>query len=98
MVPQGANIPCTPEAEQALHARGILVIPDFIANAGGVICASVEYHGGTQSMAMETIEEKIRLNTRSVLDAMRLRHVTPRKAAVDLARERVVSAMSYRRF
>jgi glutamate dehydrogenase (NAD(P)+) len=98
LVLQGANIPASPEAEERLHQRGILSIPDFIANAGGVICAAVEYHGGTQSMALETIEEKIRHNTRAVLDTMRLQRVTPRKAAVDLARERVVSAMSYRRF
>ena len=31
-----------------MHTKGILNVPDFIANAGGVICASVEYHGGTQ--------------------------------------------------
>lgn len=61
------------------HHRGILWIPDFIANAGGVICAAVEYHGGTQSAAMETIEERIRGNTRAVLDAMPLRRVTSRQ-------------------
>ena len=37
LVAQGANIPATEEAEAMLHARGILVLPDFIANAGGVI-------------------------------------------------------------
>ena len=47
LVPQGANIPFTAEAERILHKAGTLVLPDFIANAGGVICASVEYHGGT---------------------------------------------------
>ena len=52
LVVEGANIPITQEAEEAeLHQRHVLVIPDFIANAGGVICASVEYHGGTQAMA-----------------------------------------------
>jgi glutamate dehydrogenase (NAD(P)+) len=45
LVAEGANIPCTAEAEQALAARGVLVLPDFIANAGGVICAAVEYRG-----------------------------------------------------
>ena len=67
LVPQGANIPFTPEAERILHEKGVLVLPDFIANAGGVICASVEYHGGTQSQAFQTIEEKIRANTEEVL-------------------------------
>jgi glutamate dehydrogenase (NAD(P)+) len=46
LVLQGANIPFSSEAEQILHERGVLVVPDFIANAGGVICAAVEYHGG----------------------------------------------------
>ena len=36
---------------EALAARGVLVVPDFIANAGGVICAAVEYRGGTESAA-----------------------------------------------
>jgi len=49
-------------------------------------------------MAMHTIEEKISTNTRAVLDAMRTRRLMPRKAALDLARERVLAAMSYRRF
>ena len=68
MVVQGANIPCTPEAELALHKRGILNVPDFIANAGGVICAAIEYHGGTQHAAFEYIDERIRANTRLVLE------------------------------
>jgi glutamate dehydrogenase (NAD(P)+) len=98
LILQGANIPASPEAEQRLHERGVLSLPDFIVNAGGVICAAVEYHGGTQSLAFQTIEEKIRENTRATLEAMRRRNVSPRQAAVDLARERVVSAMAYRRF
>ena len=48
LVAQGANIPCSREAEQALAARGVLVLPDFIANAGGVICTAIEYRGGTE--------------------------------------------------
>ena len=38
-----------------MHDHGILTIPDFIANAGGVICAAVEYQGGTQQQALTTI-------------------------------------------
>ena len=52
LIPQGANIPFTAEAERMLHEKGTLILPDFIANAGGVICASVEYHGGTQAQAL----------------------------------------------
>jgi glutamate dehydrogenase (NAD(P)+) len=41
LVLQGANIPFTSGAEQTLHERGVVVIPDCIANAGGVICGAL---------------------------------------------------------
>ncbi len=69
LVIQGANIPISAPAEQRLHQRGILNLPDFIVNAGGVICAAIEYHGGTQAMAMQAIEERIRRNTRARLQS-----------------------------
>jgi glutamate dehydrogenase (NAD(P)+) len=85
-------------AEQMLHDRGVLVIPDFIANAGGVICAAMEYQGATQASAFAAIEEKIRANTRAVLDAVNAKGLLPRQAALDLATGRVTQAMRYRRF
>jgi glutamate dehydrogenase/leucine dehydrogenase len=97
LVPEGANIPFTAEAERILHERGTLVIPDFIANAGGVICAAVEYHGGTQSQAFATIEEKIRCNTEEVLQRARKGETLPRQAAIELAESRVRKAMEYQR-
>jgi glutamate dehydrogenase/leucine dehydrogenase len=97
LVLQGANIPATPEAERMLHERGVCSVPDFIANAGGVICAAVEYHGGTQTQAFAVIEEKIRDNTSTVLTRARDDGILPRQAALDLARIRVAEAGSYRR-
>jgi glutamate dehydrogenase/leucine dehydrogenase len=94
---QGANIPCTVRAEQILHDRGILSVPDFVANAGGVICGSVEYHGGTKNQAFTEIAEKMRENTRAVLQLSIDDQMLPRDAALILARERVKEAMSYRR-
>lgn len=98
LVAQGANIPCTPEAEQILAQRGILSLPDFIANAGGVICAAIEYHGGTEASAFAAIDEKIRANTKAVLDEVACNKVLPRVAAVALAKRRVSSAMQLRRW
>jgi glutamate dehydrogenase (NAD(P)+) len=97
LVAQGANIPFTHEAERILHKAGTLVLPDFIANAGGVICASVEYHGGTQSQALQTIEEKIRANTEEVLANSKKSGSLPRQAAVALAEARVKKAMAYQK-
>jgi glutamate dehydrogenase (NAD(P)+) len=98
LVPQGANIPCTPEAELVLHKRGILTIPDFIANAGGVICAAIEYRGGTQHAAFEFIDERIRTNTRLVLEESQKSSEIPRRAALALAERRVRAAMRTRRW
>ena len=98
LVVQGANIPVTVEAEAVLHDKGVLSIPDFIANAGGVICAAVEYQGGTQSTAFQTIDEKVRTNTREVLHAAKEAGTRPREAAVALAERRVRAAMSLRRW
>ena len=97
LVLQGANLPATAEAEEILHARGVLSVPDFIANAGGVICAAVEYHGGTQAQAFAVIEEKIRENTHTVLETARNQKLRPRAAAIGLARARVAEAAAYRR-
>lgn len=97
MVIQGANIPITQAAEAELQRRGILSVPDFIANAGGVICASVEYAGGTQSAAFQAIEEKIRSNTEEVLRISKDTAVPPREAAMALAARRVRMAMEFRR-
>jgi glutamate dehydrogenase (NAD(P)+) len=95
---QGANIPCTPGAEKLLHERGVLVVPDFIANAGGVICAAMEYRGTTQAAAFEAIAERIRVNTAAVLSQVRDKGALPRQAAVELAERRIRDAMSTRRF
>jgi len=94
---QGANIPATASAEARLHERDVLIVPDFIANAGGVICASVEYHGGTESSAFATVREKIRLNSREVLEAVQTEGILPRVAAERLARARVDAAMAFQR-
>jgi len=96
LILQGANIPATAEAETRLHQRGVLIVPDFIANAGGVTCASVEYHGGNESQALQDISQKIRRNTQEVLQRSQKEGIEPRQAAVDLARERVRQAMTYR--
>jgi glutamate dehydrogenase (NAD(P)+) len=98
LVVQGANIPITQVAEKILADRGILNVPDFVANAGGVICAAFEYRGATEAVALETIAEKIRRNTETVLKKAKQDGVLPRRAATELAVARVERAMSFRRF
>jgi glutamate dehydrogenase/leucine dehydrogenase len=98
LIVQGANLGVSEEAEEILHRRGVLCLPDFITNAGGVICAAVEYHDGTQSQAFATIREKISANTAEVLERVRGTGCLPRDAAVIMAEERVRTAMRMHRW
>lgn len=98
LVLQGANIPCTPEAEARLQERGILSVPDFIANAGGVICAACEYAGLDRDAAFAAIATRIRANTTETLQVAKHRELLPREAALDMAKRRIVAAMATRRW
>jgi glutamate dehydrogenase (NAD(P)+) len=98
LIVEGANIPVTPEAEKFLHEHDVLCVPDFIANAGGVICAALEYRGVTQAMVFSSIGEKVRSNTEQILEAVSTKAILPRHAALELAEQRVKKAMSYRRW
>lgn len=93
----GANIPVTADAERVLFERGVLVVPDFIANAGGVICAVVEYRGGSQAQSFTEIEERIRENTIEVLETAAAEKTEPRIAAERMAWARVERARQLHR-
>jgi glutamate dehydrogenase (NAD(P)+) len=98
LVVQGANIPATPAAERRMFERGIVSVPDFIANAGGVICAAVEHRGGGESSALSMIAEKIRRNVVLTLERARELDAPPVEAATALALDRLHKAMRLRRW
>jgi glutamate dehydrogenase (NAD(P)+) len=97
VVLEGANIPVTAQAEAQLAARGVLCVPDVVANAGGVICGAAEYRGAGRAEAFADIEEKIRATTAELLDRVQHGTLTPRAAASQMARERLRQAMALRR-
>jgi glutamate dehydrogenase (NAD(P)+) len=96
LIIQGANIPATKNAEEALHIKGIICVPDFIANAGGVIMAAMEYKRKIEKEAFDAISSKIKTNTRLILERSTQEKVLPRQVAREIAQERVVKAMRYR--
>lgn len=96
LILQGANIPATGAAEEMLHKKGILSIPDFIANAGGVIMAAMEYAGRTEKGAFEAIALRIKKNTEQILGRSVKENILPRTAAEGIAEKRVLRAMKYR--
>ena len=96
-VVEAANIPATYQIEKKLHERGILVIPDFIANAGGVISSYAEYIGENPQKMFELVEQKIVRNVKLVLKKSEEEKVTPRDAALKIVKERVKKAMEKRK-
>ncbi|MBI2971619.1 MAG: Glu/Leu/Phe/Val dehydrogenase [Candidatus Aenigmarchaeota archaeon] len=93
IVVEAANIPMTEDMEDILHKRGILVVPDFVANAGGVISSYAEYRGYNPKRMFGLVERRIRKNVKSVLARARKERVKPRDAAMQVAIGRVRKAM-----
>lgn len=93
MVLQGANLPVTKEAEEVLAKRGILSVPDFIANSGGVIMAAMEFEKKGVQEAFNAISEKVRENTRLIIDKARSESKLPWVAGAELAGKRIREAM-----
>lgn len=94
LILQGANIPVTKDAEAMLHKKAILSVPDFIANAGGVIMAAMEYAKKTEKEAFAAIADKIKTNTKIILERAQKDNLLPRQVAEEIAKERVLKAMS----
>ncbi|MEM2137707.1 MAG: Glu/Leu/Phe/Val dehydrogenase [Candidatus Anstonellaceae archaeon] len=91
IIVEAANIPMKPEIEHELAKKGVLIIPDFVANAGGVISSYVEFKGGSEKDMFDMVREKITRNTRLVLEKTVANNT--REAALEIAEERVIDAM-----
>jgi len=89
LIVEGSNIPVSKGAEELLDRRDVHVVPDFVANAGGVISSYVEYKGGREKEMFKLVEEKVKKNTALVLDKADEIRKTPREAALEIAKERV---------
>jgi glutamate dehydrogenase (NAD(P)+) len=92
LIVQGSNIPASVEVERLLHAKGICVVPDFVANAGGVIGSYIEYINGTQEDAFKRIEQTITKNTLNILELSKIEGKIPREIALEIARSKVLKA------
>jgi len=92
---EGANIAITEKAEEYLIKKGVLVIPDFVANSGGLIGSYTEFIRKTHKETFEIIKEKISIAMNQVLDGFP-NNTSPRKKALSMAKEKVFRAMQLR--
>jgi glutamate dehydrogenase (NAD(P)+) len=90
MVVEAANIPVRPEIEEVLRKRGVMVVPDILANAGGVISSYAEYRGYNPKQMLKLVQRKIRRNTRTVLEYAEEKDIGLRDAALNIAKERIL--------
>ena len=102
MIVEGANGPITPEADEILNEHGIVVVPDILANAGGVIVSYFEWVQDLQNFFWEEQEVNSRLEQimirsfREVWDFCEERRVPLRLGANMLAVSRVANAVQAR--
>lgn len=89
LIVEGSNIPTTQDVEEILHKKNVLVVPDFVANAGGVISSYVEYIGKDEKYMFKLVEEKIKKNTELVLSNSEKKNCSPRESALEIAEKRV---------
>jgi glutamate dehydrogenase (NAD(P)+) len=98
LIVEGANGPVTPGADEILEQNGVLVLPDILANAGGVVVSYFEWVQGLQEYFWKEDEVNARLNeivTRAFDETsalMRDRSTSMRMAAYGLAVQRVAEA------
>ena len=102
LVAEGANGPMTPEAERRLLERGVRVLPDLLANAGGVTVSHFEWlqNKNKQRWSLGEVHRKLaeilRENHGEVLRRAREKKIDLRTAAIVLALERITAAYKQR--
>ena len=92
MIVEAGNIPMTEEIEKEFFKRRIMVVPDFIANAGGVISSYAEYRGFNPKRMMDTIEKKITKNVKIILRQSIKENKEPRVVGMEIAIKRITSS------
>lgn len=106
IIVEAANIPTLPKADEYLNKNGMWIVPDFLANAGGVIGSFVEYQGRTEKEAFDLIKYKISKNIKQVLAEAVMQRTkqgdgyvmrNPRKIATEIGKQVVYRAMLLRK-
>ncbi|MBL0176457.1 MAG: Glu/Leu/Phe/Val dehydrogenase [Ignavibacteria bacterium] len=102
VIAEGANGPTTPEADSVIRERGIHVIPDFLANAGGVTCSYFEQvqcnmnYFWTRDEVLSKLDTKMTDAYYAVSDLANRRNLVLRDAAYMIAISRVAEACKMR--
>ena len=97
IIVEGSNIPMRESIEEEFFRKGILVVPDFVANAGGVISSYAEYRGYSHEKMFRLVEKKIKNATTAVLKQSLKENRNPREVAMEMAVRKVEEKTEKRR-
>ena len=89
IIVEAGNIPMQENIEEELFKKDIMFVPDFVANAGGVISSYAEYRGYNPKRMFKTVEDKITKITKNVLRRSLKEKKNPRIVALEMAKERI---------
>jgi len=89
LVVPAANIPYAEGTLPRLHARGVVALPDFIVNAGGVLGAMAAIQGLTPEQTFAMVAERVSANVKLAFDSARATGASIFDAAVGIARTRL---------
>ena len=93
IIVEGSNIPMREYIEEEFFRKGILVVPDFVANAGGVISSYAEYRGYSHEKMFKLVEKKIKNATTAALKQSLKENRNPREVAMEIAVKNVENKM-----
>ena len=97
LIIEGANIPMSADIENEFAKKGVLVVPDFVANAGGVISSYAEYKGFAPEKMFKLVKEKVTAATEAVVKEVLKKGKNPRQAAFEIAAAKVSKAAKLRK-
>lgn len=104
LIVEAANMPVTPEADRILRERGVTIVPDILANAGGVLTSYYEWVQNLQQFpwgretVLRRLETRLQRVYQEVSQLAAAQHMDLRTAAYELAIKRVVHVIALRGF
>jgi len=94
LIVEGGNIPMTVAIEEQLHRDGVVIVPDFVANGGGIISSCAELQGSTPKEMFALVTEKITRATTEVMEKSISASHYARDVALKLAKANLAKSLA----